>query len=161
MERQNEANRSLVVSVELERAGLPVEHVTATFEGRVDHQALAAKIAALLELETAEILAELSDPGVLHPEQHHGKLKLACIDLHFETDSKRHHFPEKAKWERVHNWGCKKFNVGQAACTNLELRKGTPTGPALNENKEIGRYDGCLTVWMVKPGPEPHGYGNS
>lgn len=143
--------------VEIERHGYPVEVVVAEFRGRVDRPQLAAKIAALLELEVAEIAAELEKPECLHPEHHHGKLRLTCIDLHFETESKKHHFPASSTWERVHIWGCKKFKVADNACANLELRLDGPKGPVLNESNPIGRREGCTEVWMVKPGPEKNG----
>jgi hypothetical protein len=145
------------VRVELVRHGLPVETVTVGFEGLVNRPELAQKIAAVLELEAEEILTELSKPECLHPEHHHGRLELVCIDLHFETDSAKHHFFSTAKWERVHRWGCKKFKIATDACANLELHSGSPEGPALNESKSIGKHEGCTQVWLVKPGPEKNG----
>jgi len=82
---------------------------------------------------------------------------LGCIDLHFESEAHQHHFLPSAKWERVHRWGCKKFKIASDACTNLELHSGSPEGPALNEAKKIGHHEGCMTVWLVKPGPERNG----
>jgi hypothetical protein len=82
-----------------------------------------------------------------------------CIDLHFESEEAKHHFPARATWARVHQWGCQHFDVPHDACANLELHEGTPTGPALNDRKHIGRHEGCKTVWLVKPGPEPYGDG--
>jgi hypothetical protein len=149
--------KKIEVRVELERHGLPVEVVTMEFEGAVSRPELAKKIAALLELEAEEILTELSKPECLHPEHNHGKLKLVCIDLHFETESAKYHFLSTSRWERVHHWGCKKFRVASAACTNLELHSGSPQGPALNESKPIGHHEGCMTIWLVKPGPEKNG----
>jgi hypothetical protein len=143
--------------VEIERHGHPVEVVTVEFRGTVDRPQLAAKIATLFELEAAEIAAELEEPECLHPEHHHGKLKLTCVDLHFETESKKHHFPGSSTWERVHLWGCKKFKVAENACANLELRLGGPKGPVLNESNPIDHRGGCTEVWMVKPGPEKNG----
>lgn len=91
---------------------------------------------------------------------HHGNrwsYRRVCIDLHFEADEERHHFPEQARWSRVHRWGCLHFHVGDALCANLELREGGPNGPVLNENLPIGHFQGCKVVWLVKPGPEPYG----
>lgn len=147
----------VVVTVELVRAERAPEVVTIEFDGPVHHPAVAAKIAEVLELEAAEILAEITKPEVLHPEKHQGRLHLVCIDLHFETESKKHHFLPTSKWERVHQWGCHKFHVAADACANLELHSGSPKGPVLNESKEIGRHEGCLVVWLVKPGPEKNG----
>ena len=157
-EHQHHGNiETIEVRVRLERHGLPAEEVTVAFEGAINKPILAQKIAAVLELEAEEILAELSNPECLHPEHHHGKLKLACIDLHFETESGKHHFLASATWGRVHRWGCKKFRVASDACANLELHSGSPKGPVLNEAKHIGHHEGCREVWLVKPGPEPNG----
>lgn len=152
-----DAPETFLASVEIERYGCPVERVDVEFRGTVDRLQLAAKIAAILELDAEEIAAELEKPECLSPERHHGRLKLTCIDLHFETESKMHHFLPSATWERVHLWGCKKFKVADNACANLELRLGGPKGPALNESNPIGHRDDCTAVWMVKPGPEKNG----
>jgi hypothetical protein len=150
-------SEKIQVQVELERRGLPTETVTIAFVGTVNRPELAQKIAAILELDAEEILEELSNPETLHPEHHRGKLKLVCIDLHFESDAAKHHFLASAKWERVHRWGCKKFKVASDACANLELHSGSAAGPALNESKPIGHHEGCMDVWLVKPGPENNG----
>lgn len=147
----------ILVNVDLERDGHPTESVSLEFVGHVDRPEVARKIAALLEVEAVEILEELANPEVLHPEHHHGKLRLACVDLHFESQSGRHHFPRSATWARVHQWGCKHFNVSANVAANLELHRDLPTGPVLNEAKKIGHLEGCVTVWMVKPGPERNG----
>ena len=154
---QIKPSERIAVSVELLRAERAPEVVTIEFDGPVHHPTIAARIAAILELDAAEILNELSNPQVLHPEKHHGRLHLVCIDLHFETEEKKHHFLPTAKWERVHQWGCQKFHVAIDACANLELRSGGPKGPVLNESKEIGRHEGCMVVWLAKPGPEKNG----
>lgn len=143
--------------VEIERNGRPLEKVTVEFKGRIDHPELARKIAAVLDLEAEEIAAVLAEPEHFHHDRHHGHLKLVCIDLHFETESIEHHFLPSAKWERVHRWGCKKFKIASDACANLELHSGAADGPALNEAKPIGHHEGCLSVWLVKPGPERNG----
>jgi hypothetical protein len=163
MSEQNEKSPSvgpsekIVVRLEVEREGRPAETITEEFEGAIDRPRLAGKVASILELEAEEILEELSKPECFHPERHHGTLKLVCVDLHFETEEKRHHFLPKAKWERVHRWGCKYFRIAVDACANLELHSGSPEGPVLNESKEIGHHRGCLHVWLVKPGPEKNG----
>jgi hypothetical protein len=151
---QGEAEE-ITVRAEIERHGLPVEIVTATFVGQVSRPELARRIAEVLEIEVDGILEELDEE--FRSERREGRVRLVCIDLHFETESAKHHFAAKAKWERVHHWGCKKFKVAAAACTNLELHKDSPTGPVLNEARPIGRHEGCETVWMVKPGPENNG----
>ena len=89
----------------------------------------------------------------------HKKLRLrrTCIDLHFESEQKKHNFPADAHWSAVHRWGCRHFNVSHDACANLELRAGSSTGAPLNEHQKIGHAKECKTVWMVKPGPEPNG----
>jgi hypothetical protein len=154
---EHSPGEKIVVKVDLERYGHPVETVSLEFVGHVDRPEVARRIATLLELEAEEILEELANPEVLHPEHHHGKLKLACVDLRFESQSARHHFPRSAPWSRVHQWGCKRFRVSADVATNLELHRDSPTGPVLNEAKKIGHLEGCVTVWMVKPGPERNG----
>jgi hypothetical protein len=154
---QIKPSERIVTTVELIRAGQAPEVVTIEFDGQVHRPTIAAKIAAVLELEAAEILNELSKPEVLHPEKHRGSLHLACIDLRFETEERKHHFLPRAKWERVHQWGCHKFHVATDACANLELHSGSPEGAVLNESKEIGQHEGCMVVWLVKPGPEKNG----
>lgn len=83
-----------------------------------------------------------------------------CIDLHFESEDAKHLFPARATWARVHHWGCGHFEVPRDACANLELHEGSPTGPVLNDRSHIGHHKGCMTVWLVKPGPEPYGSRN-
>ena len=128
-------------------------------------QSLAAKIAADLDEPIADILADFDANGsavaadtpaldVLHGCVN---VRRVCIELHFETETITHRFSAKAKWERVHQFGCKKFTVAEDACANLELHDGTVDGPALNESQQIGTFKGCRTVWLVKPGPEPNG----
>jgi hypothetical protein len=157
MHEHSPGEEKITAKVDLERHGQPTESVSIAFIGQVDRPEVARKIATLLELEAAEILEELSNPDVLHPKHHHGKLKLACVDLHFESQSARHHFLRSATWARVHQWGCKRFRVSADVAANLELHRDSPTGPVLNEAKKIGHVEGCASVWMVKPGPERNG----
>lgn len=157
LNQSSQGREKIIATVEIERHGQPTETVTVEFDGEVKRPEVAAKIAAILELEATELLEELENPEVLHPEHHRGKLKLVSIDLHFETEEAKHHFPASARWERVHRWGCKRFRVASDACANLELHQGSATGPALNEAKRIGHHEGCLVVWLVKPGPERNG----
>ena len=84
-------------------------------------------------------------------------LRRVSIELHFEGEAKRARFPARAKWARVHRWGCRAFTIASDACAHLELREGSPAGPALNERQEIGPHAGSEIVWLVKPGPEPNG----
>ncbi len=85
------------------------------------------------------------------------KVHAACVEVHFESEEHRHHFPVEARWSRVHRWACRHFTIAHDACANLELRLGSQDGPLLNERKEIGRHSDCVVVWLVKPGPEPNG----
>jgi len=92
---------------------------------------------------------------ILHGHRwHHHRV---CIDLHFESEQATHYFPARATWALVHKWGCRNFDVPQGACANLELHKGSASGPVLNDNSKIGQHEGCELVWLVKPGPEPYG----
>lgn len=128
-------------------------------------QTLAAQVAADLDEPVADILADFGSNGAPATatapaiEFLHGciKLRRVCVELHFETESFTRRFSPKAKWERVHLFGCKRFTVAEDACANLELHDGSAEGPALNEREEIGSFKGCRTVWLVKPGPEPSG----
>lgn len=90
-------------------------------------------------------------------DQRRGELQTVSVHVHFESESATRQFLAKSTWRRVHRWGCKKFKVSSDACANLELRKDSPDGPALNESKEIGDHEEPLTVWLVKPGAEPNG----
>jgi hypothetical protein len=101
--------------------------------------------------------------SVLHAAENEGrglKVHRVCVDLHFETEREVHRFLSRQTWGDVHRFGCHHFHVPADACVNLELRDGSPTGPALNDRSEIGNFTGCRTVWMVKPGPEPNGAAN-
>jgi hypothetical protein len=130
-------------------------------------EALASRVAADLGEEADDVLASFArnrspvskQDRVADLLKEGARLKhaRACVDLRFETESLTHRFAAKAKWKRVHRFGCKRFEVPNDACANLELREGAPDGPALNENAEIGSFTGCKTVWLVKPGPEPNG----
>lgn len=126
---------------------------------------LAAKIASDLDEPVADILADFGSNGAAPTatapaiEFLHGciKLRRVCVELHFETETITRRFSPTAEWERVHQFGCKKFHVAEDACANLELHDGTADGPALNERQEIGSFERCRSVWLVKPGPEPSG----
>ena len=133
-----------------ERAGDVIERLDRA--GELDHgTALDAAMATVPVLDYDRILGEIAWP--LQPIL----LQRVCIDLHFETEAKQARFPARAKWARVHRWGCRAFTIASDACAHLELREGSPAGPALNERQEIGPHVGCEVVWLVKPGPEPNG----
>ena len=85
------------------------------------------------------------------------RIRVSCIDLYFEGEHIRRRFSSHSTWSAVHRWGCHHFTVAEDACANLELRDGSPTGPALNESLAIGPCRGCRVIWLVKPGPEPYG----
>jgi len=128
---------------------------------------IAPRFAALLELEPEEILEDLSLDGEQLDQHrriqdcnghgHHLCHRRVCVNIHFETETHKHHFPARATWSRVHRWGCKHFHVAHDACANLELHEGAIDGPVLNDSKEIGHFPGCKDVWLVKPGAEPNG----
>jgi hypothetical protein len=142
---------------------------TATCEAaetdRIKH--VAERVAGELALDAIEIAENLGvgdvrfDIGITVEEcAKHGsrwRHRRECVELRFETEVAKHHFPANAHWKKVHQWGCKHFNVAHDACANLELHEGAPNGPALNDAKELGRYEGCKIVWLVKPGPENNG----
>lgn len=85
------------------------------------------------------------------------RLRLVCIKLHFEGESRLHRFQASRTWSAVHRWACKKFNVADDACPNLQLRDGSSEGSLINENQKIGEFHGCKNVWLVAPGPEQNG----
>ena len=146
------------VTVEVVRHGAPVEVIEIECDAESTHQLLAERLAEALALEVEGLVEEFnSDLEIYDRPRRHCKLKLECVDVHFESESAIHHFPSRAKWKHVHVWACKRFKIAKDACPNLELRDGSPEGPALNESKHIGRFEGCRMVWLVKPGPEPNG----
>jgi hypothetical protein len=131
-------------------------------------ETIASRIAGELQLDSEEILVDLLADGQRFDRHakvsdclRHGnrwRHRRSCIDLHFESEEATHRFPASATWGRVHKWGCEHFQVPGNVCANLELRKGSPDGPALNDKKEIGVHPGCEVIWLVKPGPEPNGH---
>jgi hypothetical protein len=129
-----------------------------------------SNVAPRLGLEASEILLDLG-AGSQRFEQsarvsdciehgHRWKHRRTCINVYFESEHREHKFPASSTWARVHRWACEHFHVPPDLCANLELRLGSPTGPALNEKKEVGVFAGCEVVWLVKPGPEPNGRRN-
>jgi hypothetical protein len=132
-------------------------------EAATDETAMsvAKRLSDQLGVDVEEILPDL---GVERdqPFKHDGperrvRHRRVCVDLHFETEHVRHRFSAHARWARVRRWGCRRFDVPRDACANLELREGDPTGQALNEQRPIGVFPGCKTVWLIKPGAEPNG----
>jgi hypothetical protein len=112
---------------------------------------LDAALATVSQLDDARFAGEIAWP------EERVRLKRACVEVFVEGEPKQHNFPIRARWARVHRWGCHAFGIARDACVHLELREGGPTGPALNERQEIGPQVGCKVVWLVKPGPEPNG----
>jgi hypothetical protein len=148
----------VTVTVDLHRHGSPVETIKVECEGEPTHRHLAQKLAEVLTLGVEELLEEFTEQQELYDHgRHHAKLKLECIDVHFETESATHHFPARARWKHVHRWACHNFRIANDISANLELRDGDPEGTVLNETNRIGEFNGCRTVWLVKPGPEPNG----
>lgn len=90
-------------------------------------------------------------------KHHHVRAHRVCVEVFVEGEPAKHMFPESTRWERVHHWACHRFGIAPDSCANLEMHLNTPDGPLLNERKAIGHQDGCITVWMVKPGSEQNG----
>ena len=155
------------VLIEVEEAGAVVR--TAEFEVSADEsvRAVARRLAGQLGVEPEELEADLGAGGItFEPDalvrdciagNSHWRHRRVCVELHFESEVVTRHFPPRWRWAKVHQFGCRHFNVSHDACANLELREGVPTGPALNEKVELGVFPGCKPVWLVKPGPEPNG----
>lgn len=113
---------------------------------------------ALADLyENEELLKQDAPICECAKHTHHWRLKLVCVEIHFETEVARHLFSAQAKWEQVHRWAVRHFQIAADVSANLELHRDTPTGPMLNERAAIGHFKGCLDVWLVKPGPENNG----
>jgi hypothetical protein len=148
----------VAITIEIKRHGVPVEILKVECEGELSHRELAPKLAGLLALEAEELIAEFShDPEAYDPGKRRGSLRLVCVDLRFESESATHHFLARSTWGHVFLWGTRRFRIAASAAANLEMRDGSPDGPVLNESKHIGHHEGCRTVWLVKPGPEPNG----
>jgi len=149
---------AVVVTIEVHRHGRPVESVRVECDVEPTHKHLAEKLASVLALGTEELVEEfVAEAEGYDAKRHEGRLKLDCVDVHFESESAIHHFPAHAKWKHVFLWACKHFKIAHDASANLELREGSPDGPAINEAKHIGRFEGCKTAWLIKPGPERNG----
>ena len=125
------------------------------------------RVAAELGVESAELIQNIGvgdvqfDPGatvggVIH-HGHHWHHRRVCVDLHFESENNKHDFSSRSTWGRVHEWGCRHFEVPPSICANLQLHENSPTGPVLNDRLQIGYHHGCYDIWLVKPGPEPNG----
>jgi hypothetical protein len=142
---------------------LPIDTaMTPTVEELVAHIEKVADIdgRSVVELALGEPLG--LDLGIVvstlhfrHPQVH---TRRQCVTLHFEGEDLEHKFPASATWGHVHKFGCRKFTIAHDACANLELHLNTIDGPVANERKEIiGHHEGCIDIWLVKPGPEPNG----
>lgn len=158
------------IQVEVVQGAQTVASTVCEVGGEESVEAVANRASAALGFQSEELISDLfieeerlaadslvkehSSKGLRW--RHHRE----CVDLHFESEQIEHQFPASWTWGKVHRWACSHFHVPSDACANLELRDGSPTGPALNENSEIGVFSDCKTVWLVKPGPEPNG-GNS
>lgn len=153
-----ENSEAVTVTVELHKHGSAVETIKIECDAEPTHHHLAEKLAEVLTIGVEELVEEFAaEQEIYDASRHHCRLKLECIDVHLESESATHHFPARAKWKNISHWACKKFRIAKDASANLELRDGSAEGPALNESKRIGRFEGCRTVWLVKPGPEPNG----
>ena len=149
---------SITLTIALNGPGSIVETIKVEYQGELTPPELARKLGEVLDVEAEELLAVLShDPACIDHHERHCRVDVTCVDLHFETESKKHRFPALSTWERVHRWACRKFRIAADSCANLELHDGGPQGPVLNEAKPIGHHEGCLNVWLVKPGPEKNG----
>ena len=141
---------------------LPIDTaLTPTVEELVAHIEKVADIdgRSVVELALGEPLG--LDLGIvvstLHFRHPHVHTRRQCVTLHFEGEELQHKFPASATWGHVHKFGCRKFTIAHDACANLELHLNTIDGPVANERKEIGHHEGCIDIWLVKPGPEPNG----
>jgi hypothetical protein len=155
------------ILVEVEEAGEVVRSAECEVSEAESVRAVARRLASQLAVEVEELEADLGVAGItFEPEAPvreciaggtHWRHRRVCVELHFESETVIHHFPPRWHWAKVHHFGCRHFHVSHDACANLELREGTPAGPALNEKVEVGVFPGCKSVWLVKPGPEPNG----
>ncbi|MGO8735025.1 MAG: hypothetical protein ACLQVM_19785 [Terriglobia bacterium] len=156
----------VIIEIEQDQQDLRLMEVEVDSE-ETELAAFLQPVAEKLEIPLEELVLDLGvGETQFHPHSKVGEClqhgyrwrhRRVCIDLHFESEEARHHFPARATWARVHHWGCSHFNVPHEACGNLELHEGTPAGPVLNDRTHIGHHQGCVTVWLVKPGPEPYG----
>lgn len=117
---------------------------------------------SVLELALGEPLGV--DDGIVVSALHFRNPKVhvhrQCVTLHFEDEELKHKFPATATWARVHQFGCRHFKIAHDACANLELRLHKFDGSPVNERKQIGHYEGCVDIYLVKPGAEPNGHAS-
>jgi hypothetical protein len=158
----------MVVTVEIEQGEQEIRCIEVeVIAGDAELATFLQPVADKLEIPVEELLLDLGvGETQFHPHSkvseclRHGprwRHRRVCIDLHFESEEAKQHFPARATWSRVHHWGCNHFKVPHDICPNLELHQGTPAGPVLNDRTHIGHHKGCETVWLIKPGPEPYG----
>lgn len=155
------------VEIAVEESGAVVQTIAHKFAPEQKIEEVARFIADKIGSSLDEVLADLYENdqslekdvkiGNCAKHIHRWRLKRVCISLHFESESVQHQFPARAKWEQVHKWGVKHFNIASDVSANLELHRETPTGLLLNEKTVIGHFQGCQDVWLVKPGPENNG----
>ena len=147
----NDSKRSAQVeALEAERIAVVLERVAV--ELGVEHEDLILNIGVgEIHFDPQGKVGEVIHHG--HRWQHHR----VCLDLHFESEIKKHYFSSRSTWAHVHQWGCRHFEVPATVCANLQLHEDSPTGPVLNDRMPIGHYHGCEAIWLVKPGPEPNG----
>ena len=138
--------------LELEPTASAIELARAIAErlGAEEHDVLEALTGGDHAVDAARPLSQYANRRFI--------LRRVCVDAHFEAEPPRKRlFAARARWERVHDWACRVFNVAPGLCANLELHLGEPGGPALNDKERIGEFKGCKIVWLVKPGAEPNG----
>ena len=151
------------LNLEDNKPALPIDTaLTRTLKDLVERIEQVADIdgRSVVELALGEALGV--DDGIVvstlhfrHPNVH---TRRQCVTLHFEGEEQQRKFPATATWGRVHQFGCRTFDIAKDACANLELHLNTIDGPVANERKQIGHHEGCIDVWLVKPGPEPNGH---
>jgi len=155
------------IQIDVEESGVIVRSAEEEVAPDETIEAIVKRIAPKLEIEAEELMEELRTDGVAFEKDmvagdcmrhgHRWRHQRVCIDFHFESEHLVYHFSPANRWAQVHRFGCHRFEIPRDACANLELHKGSPDGPALNENSRIGRLSGCEMIWLVKPGPEPNG----
>jgi hypothetical protein len=150
------------INIEDQRRSVPiVVAANTTVRELIDQIETEANIDGLSIIEMAlESDASLDDAitiDTLRFKHDHFQVHRVCVEVYVEGEPARHHFPITARWAHVHRWACRKFTVAPDACANLEMHLGKIDGPLVNERKAIGHHEGCVEVWLVKPGPEPNG----
>lgn len=133
-------------------------------------EAIAIRVAEKFNLEPSEVIEGLGIDDVAFSKRdsvadciRHGRKwdcrrRQTCVEVRYQSeDPARHFFNPNRPWRIVHEWACRHFMVAATICRDLELFDGSPTGPPLNENNQIGSGHECKIVWLAKPGPEFNG----